>query len=124
MGVQKFLTYCRVCGRRKFFQRFCFWCFEKTNNDNKGDFQEILNLRDSLRIRGSRGGKKIKDFFIETVSGWFPSKDFPKGVNKLRIINREKNEYNEVVKKHDTNIITHECHEPLDKHKKYGTKNK
>jgi hypothetical protein len=42
----------------------------------------------------------------------------PDGVDKMRIIDREKNEYHEVVKKYNTDEIIHETHELLSKHKK------
>ena len=62
----------------------------------------------------------IKKFVSESLGGWFPSGDpeLPDGVDKSRVVGREKNEYHEVIKKYGTDEIIHETHEPLDKHKK------
>jgi len=79
---------------------------------------ETINVRDSFRIRKFVAG--IKKFIGEFLGGWFPSGD-PKlsnGVDKSRTIDREKNEYHEVVKRHGTNEVIHEVHEPLNKHQK------
>jgi len=37
-----------------------------------------------------------------------------------RVINREKNEYHEVIKDATTGEILHECHEPLSEHRGHG----
>ena len=71
-----------------------------------------------MRVRRTATG--IKKFVSEHVGGWFVSGDpnLPEGVDKSRLIDREKNEYHEVVKKHGTDEVIHEKHEPLSEHKK------
>jgi len=115
--------FCEECGRRKYLysllrSKFCFWCKKKTPNDIKVSVSDTVTVRDSLRIRKMKSG--IKKFISEFLGGWFPSINpkLPNGVEKSRTIDREKNEYHEIVKKHGTNEVIHECHEPLSEHKK------
>lgn len=105
--------FCKKCGKRKFFQKFCIRCVKRTNSD--------IKIRDSIKLRKYK--HETKKFLVEVISGWFPTKGklakkLPEGVNKSRVIDREKDEYHEVVKKYGTEEVTHECHESLSQHKK------
>jgi len=82
-----------------------------------------LALRANSRARQKQGFDKFKK---ETLQGQFPSGD-PKlknGVDKVRIIDKEKNEYHEVVENAETGEIIREVHEPLSKHRHVNPKNK
>lgn len=61
-----------------------------------------------------------KKFASEFLGGWFPSGDpkLPDGVDKSRSVDREKDEYHEVVKKYGTDEVIHEKHKLLSEHKK------
>lgn len=120
-NTQKIGRFCKECGRYKIFPRFCLWCLKRTNSDIRIFISETIRVRDSLRLRKRRPG--IGGFLVEIISGWFPTrgelaKKLPEGVDKSRVVDREKDEYHEVVKKYGTNKIIHECHEPLSKHGK------
>lgn len=78
-----------------------------------------MKVRDSIKIRVKRRG--FKNFLSETIKGWFPNivtGDSNYGVNKTRIIDKEKNEYHEIVKNIKTGKIIRDCHEQLTNHKK------
>jgi hypothetical protein len=117
----KIERFCKECGRRKFFQRFCLWCLKRTNSDIRIFISETITIRDSIKLRKYKQG--IKKFLIEIISGWFPTRDkladkLPHGVEKSRVVDREKNEYHEIVKDYKTKKVVHECHEPLSEHSK------
>lgn len=108
---------CSQCGTEK-INSFCGSCKNDTPSDINISVSETIKVRDNLRMR--RLGAGIKKFLSEFLGGWFPSGD-PKlsdGVDKSRTIDREKNEYHEVVKKHGTEEVIHEIHEPLSEHQK------
>jgi len=118
---QKSGRFCKECERRMFFQNFCLWCMKKVNFDIRIFVSDTISIQDSTKLRKYKGG--IKKFFVEIISGWFPTKGplaekLSNGVEKSRIIDREKDEYHEVVKEYKTGKVIHECHEPLSKHKK------
>jgi len=118
---QKSGRFCKECGRRKFFQKFCIWCMKRTNSNIRIFVSETISIRDSMKLRKHKHG--IKKFLVEIISGWFPTKGslarrLPHGVEKSRVVDREKDEYHEVVKDYKTKKVIHECHEPLSKHKK------
>jgi hypothetical protein len=117
---QKSGRFCRECGKYKFFQLFCLRCFKRTNSDIHIFLSDTIIVRDSLRLRKHKVG--IKKFIVETISGWFPSLNLklPDGVNKSRTIDRENNEYYEIVKEYKTGEVIHECRESLDQHKKFN----
>jgi len=108
---------CSKCGTEK-ENLFCPSCRAETPSDINISVSETIKVRDSLRTR--KFGVGIKKFLGEFLGGWFPSSDpkLPDGVHKSRTINREKDEYHEVVKKYDTDEVIHEIHEPLSKHQK------
>jgi hypothetical protein len=113
--------FCRECGRCKFFQRFCLWCFKNTNSDIRVAISETITVRESGKIRKYKLG--IKKFIVEVLFGWSPTKGrlvkkLNHGVERSRVIDREKDEYHEIIKDYKTKKIVHKCHEPLSKHKK------
>jgi hypothetical protein len=108
---------CSKCGTEK-ENSFCGSCKTDTPSNISISVFEEVRVRASLRTR--KFGAGIKKFLGEFLGGWFPSGDpkLPDGVDKSRTIDREKNEYHEVVKKYGTDEIIHEDHGQLDKHKK------
>lgn len=108
---------CSKCGAEK-EAAFCESCKSDTPSDLKVFVSDTIKVRDSLQVR--KYGAGIKKFLGEFLGGWFPSGDpkLPDGVDKVRTIDREKNEYHEVVKKYGTDEVVHEKHEPLSDHKK------
>ena len=108
---------CSKCGAQK-ENSFCGSCKTNTPSDINISVSETIKVRDSFRMRKFVTG--IKKFMSEFLGGWFPSGDskFPDGVNKSRTIDREKDEYHEVVKKYGTDETIHETHESLSKHRK------
>jgi hypothetical protein len=76
----------------------------------------------SRRIRKKQKG--FSKFVIERVKGWFPSRNhkLSNGVHEERIIDEEKNQYDQVVKDVKTGEIIHEEHQRLSEHNKRGTK--
>ncbi len=80
---------CRKCGAEK-ESSFCDFYKTNTPSDISILVSETIGVRDNFRIRKFITG--IKKFTSEFLSGWFQSGDhkLPDGVDKLRIINREK----------------------------------
>lgn len=118
--------FCQKCGHKKILYRFlksryCLFCRERTASQFKmfcetGHYN--VGTRSSIRMRHKRKG--FGKFLSESLGGWFQSGDsrLPDGVEKSRIINKETDEYHEVVKKYGTDEIIHETHEPLSQHRK------
>lgn len=106
---------CSQCGTEK-ENAFCGSCKTDASNNINILVSETIKVRDNLRTQKFSAG--TKKFFGEFLGGWFSSGDpkLPEGVNKSRIIDREKDEYHEVVKKYGTDEVIHETHEPLSKH--------
>lgn len=69
------------------------------------------------RVRQIRKG--FKKFMKEIISRWRPSisPELKDGVNEERIIDKERNEYQQTVKDARTGEIAHEEHEPLSQHR-------
>ena len=77
----------------------------------------VVEIHSSMTARQKRKG--FPKFIKEIIQGRFPSVNpkLKKGVDKVRIIDKEKNEYHEVVKNAETGEITREVHEPLSQHR-------
>ncbi len=75
-----------------------------------------LALKSSLKARHKQKG--FKKFKKETVNGHFESGDpkYPNGVDKKRIIDKEKDDYLEIVTDERTGEVIRDVHEPLSKH--------
>jgi hypothetical protein len=113
--------FCKECGRRKFFQRFCVWCFRNTVSNIHLSVYETINIRDSIKLKTKIKG--VAGFISKIWSGWAPTKGalaskLPQGVELSRVVDRGKNEYHEIVKDYRTKEIIHEIHEPLTDHYK------
>lgn len=116
--------FCKECNHRKWLYEwlkinFCFYCRKKTPNNVNIAVSDKVSIRDNIKVRIKRKG--FKKFVIETIGGWFQNiitGDTKYGVNKERIIDREKNEYHETVKDLKTGKIIRDCHEKLTEHKK------
>lgn len=76
-----------------------------------------FSLHESIRLKQKRNG--YDEFMIESIQGWFPSGDpkLNKGVEMSRIIDRDKDKYDQVVTDVATGEVIHEEHEPLSQHK-------
>ena len=78
--------------------------------------QEKVKAQESLGIKQKRPGfGVVKEIF----QGFKPSRDpkLSKGVDVQMIVDREKNEYHQIVKDKKTGNILHEEHEPLSEHR-------
>jgi hypothetical protein len=110
--------WCRHCGTElpPSHTGPCPKCGENGKNINLTPSDRV-NIKDSLRARQKRKG--FSRFMREILQGWFPSGDpkLKKGVDKVRIADKEKNEYHEVVKNAETGETIREVHEPLSQHK-------
>lgn len=108
---------CSKCGAEK-DNLFCPSCETEEPSNIIILVSETIKVGDNLRVR--KFGAGITEFLGEFLGGWFPSGDpkLPDGVDKSRTIDREKDEYHEVVKKYGTDEVIHEIHEPLSKHQK------
>jgi RNA polymerase subunit RPABC4/transcription elongation factor Spt4 len=112
--------FCQNCGKElEPNQRPCPFCgCNNINVEAVGLAYVGLVATSTLRYR--KIGKGFPRFKKEILQGWFPSRNkrrFPEGVDMERIIDKEKDEYHQIVKDAKTGKITHEEHEPLDQHK-------
>jgi len=80
---------------------------------------DTFELHDNLVAKGSRPDSKKP--FIEQFVGDDLQKSNGKWMEKQRVIDRDNDKYDEVVKNPETGEIIHECHEPLSKHIGHGT---
>ena len=76
-----------------------------------------LKVGESIGFRQKRKG--FRKFMIESIQGWFRSGDhkLKKGVDKVRIIDKERDEYHEVIENAETGEVIRDIHEPLSQHK-------
>ena len=105
--------FCQNCKRElKSNQEPCPSCgFKMVFSSDEGQGRESLELRQKQ--------KGFKKFMKEIISGWFPSRNkerFPEGVEKIRVIDKEKDWYREKVKDVKTSEITRNIEQPLRKH--------
>jgi hypothetical protein len=110
--------WCRHCERElpPSHKGPCPYCGKK-GKDCKVTAKATVGISASLRARKKLKG--VGKFVKEIVQGGFASGDpkLKKGVDKVRIVDREKNEYHEVVKNVETGETIREVHEPLSQHK-------
>lgn len=80
---------------------------------------ETLTVRERMGLKARHGesGKPC----LESVSGADLHRKSGKWMHLERVIDREKDEYKEVVKDPDTGTVIHKCEEPLSKHQGHGT---
>ena len=99
--------------------RFCFHCFKNTISNIRVNISETLTIRDSLKFKKKSQG--IRKFSFKGVIGCFSSKSYKNGVDLYRLLDKEKDEYHEVVKNFKTGKIVHENHEKLSEHIGHGS---
>jgi len=109
---------CGVCGTElKPSDKQCPKC-----SSTKKAYEREAFVRIRVKVvetRATQKRKGVKGFMKQMISRWKRSGD-PKlknGVQEERIIDKEKDEYHQVVKDAKTGKITHEEHEPLSQHK-------
>jgi len=80
--------------------------------------RETVTIKEKLGLKGRHvdGGKP----FIEQVQGDDLHRDTGAWRRLSRVIDRENDEYHEVVEDPATGDILHECHEPLSQHRGHG----
>ncbi|MCX5995975.1 MAG: zinc-ribbon domain-containing protein [Chloroflexi bacterium] len=78
---------------------------------------DTVEAKETSKLMERRKG--FKRPIREVIQGWFPSisSRFKKGVDKVRVIDRENDEYHETVKDASTGEVTREVHEPLTQHR-------
>ncbi|MDP3697364.1 MAG: hypothetical protein Q8R55_05090 [Candidatus Taylorbacteria bacterium] len=76
---------------------------------------ETIGIKELFKIKSVREGFGM---VRRIVQGWKPSGDpkLNKGVDVYMDVNREKNEYHQIVKEHQTENVLHEEHELLTEH--------
>lgn len=83
---------------------------------------EEIKIYDSLRGQAKSckhtGKQKMR---WDCFTGWDMNRSLGKMVKKSRIIDKDKNFYQEIVTDPDTNEIIYHCEEPLDQHVGHGS---
>jgi hypothetical protein len=79
--------------------------------------RETIEAYETIKLKQKRRG--VGGFIKTIVQGYKPSGDpkLSKGVDIQMIVDREKNEYHQIVKDNKTKSVLHEEREPLTKHK-------
>lgn len=93
--------------------------FSCGHGSNGITIHETLSIKDSIKIRKNRIG--VRRFIFESINGWFPSKRkdlSPRGVVKIRIVDRENNYYKEEIVDESTGRIIRFVEEKLSEHNK------
>ena len=119
MKGEKYATFCKQCNQGK-TERFCSHCMRVTEDLIKIEVFETIKVRTLVGLLTKREG--FKRFLRKTISGWKPSGDpsLTEGVDFQMVVDRENNEYHQVVKNAETGEILHEEHEVLTDHKQRG----
>jgi uncharacterized C2H2 Zn-finger protein len=89
----------------------------KIGKDCKVNATAVVGIHSRIKVRQKR--KDFDKFIKEIIQGWFPSGDpkLTKGVDMVRIVDKENKKYDHIVKNADTGEIIHEEHEPLNQHR-------
>ena len=82
------------------------------------ELNEVIEVHETLRVKAKRPEKKKP--FKESVSGDDFSHAQGRWVTKVRVIDRDNDEYHEVITGPDGEII-HDCHERLSDHWSHGS---
>lgn len=110
--------FCQKCGRElETDQKPCPFC-DSVNRDIKVVENEGIIVGENLKTKQKRKG--FKKFIREIIQGRFPSGDkrkHPEGIEKTRVIDKEKDRYQEKIKDVTTGKITRDIEEPLSKHR-------
>lgn len=108
--------FCSECGSPK-ESRFCGKCQKETPNLIKIFISETVKARESIGLKQKRPG--FRRFVRRIFQGWRPSKDprLSEGIDAEIVIDKEKNEYHQIIRDARTGEILHQEHEPLTEHK-------
>lgn len=90
----------------------------KAGRDIKIEVSDSITVRDSIGLKTFAGA--IKKFVAHIISGWFPSirSDLsPEGVQKMRVVDRQNNRYQEKIIDVKTGRIIRDIDEKLSDHK-------
>ena len=89
----------------------------KLGKDCKVSCHAVVEIHSTIKVRQKRKG--FRKFIKEILQGRFPSGSpkLKKGVDKVRVINKEKDEYHETITDASTGVVIHDRHEPLSQHK-------
>ncbi|MDD5438163.1 MAG: hypothetical protein PHC70_03395 [Patescibacteria group bacterium] len=117
-------SFCQECGHEKWLSnlfgiRYCLHCRKNTVSDLRISIYETIKVRDSFRLRKKSAG--FRKFVVEVIGGWFSSEQCKDGVELSRTLDKEKDEYHEIVKDYQTGKIVHENHEKLSDHVGHGS---
>lgn len=121
---QKRCLVCSACSNEK-TRKYCVFCKKETQDIHTLAIMETIAAKESIDIGQRRHG--IKDWIVKIFQGFKPSMDkdrFPEGIDLHRRLDREKDQYDEIVKDEKTGKIANECHEPLSEHIGHGSAKK
>jgi len=106
---------CSTCASEK-DSEYCQFCGKETPSNISINISEKIKLKGLFQIKFRELGKKVRSIIR---SGWKQSGDplLKEGVYEDRIIDRNKDEYHQVIKDVRTGKILHEEHEKLSEHK-------
>ncbi|HUV75519.1 MAG TPA: hypothetical protein VMW00_02575 [Dehalococcoidales bacterium] len=96
----------------------------KSGKDCKASATVSIAVVPHASLRARLKQKGFKKFAKEILQGWFPSVNpkLKKGVDKVRIVDKQKNEYHETVTDLATGEVIRDTHEQLSKHNTTKTK--
>ncbi|MCD6474612.1 MAG: zinc ribbon domain-containing protein [Thermoplasmata archaeon] len=111
--------YCRNCGKKlSNDNEVCPNCGSKKRNI-------IVTLKDKIELHDQIKGKVKRQGFKKPIREFKVGDDLHhksgKWYHKEMYIDREKDQYKEIVKDKTTGNIIHKCEEPLSKHKGHGS---
>jgi hypothetical protein len=116
--------FCKECGNKKRIPesvggRFCLYCRKNTLSNIHISLSETIKVRDSFRL--DKKSASFRRFAVRVLGGWYSSKRYKEGVILSRTLDKEKDEYHEVVKEYETGKVVHESHEKLTEHTNHGS---
>lgn len=118
MGSDEVRVKCERCGAElKESDKVCPKCGSTKKAFERKAFTTV-GLR-IVKFSARQKRKGFKKFMKEMVSRWLPSgsPELKQGVYEERIIDKEKDKYNQTIKDARTGEIIHEEHEPLSQHR-------
>jgi hypothetical protein len=119
--------FCQECSHKKWLpifrgKQFCLHCMKNTITNISISVSDTITMHESLKMK--KKSLNFKGFVSQSVSGWFSSFRYKDGVEKSRILDKEKDEYHEVIKDYKTGEIVHEDHGKLSEHTGHGSAKK
>jgi hypothetical protein len=94
-------------------------CCGSTSRAYEMEITDTIKLNSNIGLKGKHPNQK--DPFFEQNSGSDFWKKGNKFMDKVRIIDREKDYYEETIKDPKTGDIVYQCIEPLSKHTNHGS---